>query len=345
MMHSSTSPLYPIIASNDITAAMMDGSRGTALITEAIQEAVGFRQMMGRIRKQFQKDSKWFFQTWNAEQVSDGTCRNAIAFEHASEEMLVTEPGPWMLDPADTWHGFSGLVDDYAMLDPIKVSVVTPGIQPNGALEAWGIPAQVVTAYLDAQGIQVEKTSDYTILFLFTIGITKGKWGTLVNALLDFKRDFDQNLALEIAIPSLVAHWPKCYGSLGLRDLASKMHLHILESRQMTWQARAVSELPVPRMTPSAAYQRLVQNDIELLPLERMADRVVATGVVPYPPGIPLLMPGESAGAPDGPHLTYLRTLERWDERFPGFEHDTHGIDHIDGRYFICCCNDGHSAS
>ena len=338
MMHSSTSPLYPIIASNDITTAMMDGPRGIALTTEAIQEAVGFRQMMGRIRKQFVDQSQWFFQTWNAELVKDGRSGGTIPFEHATEDLLVTEPDPWILHSTDSWHGFSGLAEDYAMLDPIKVSVVTPGINLNGGLEEWGIPAEVVTAYLDAQGIQVEKTSDYTILFLFTIGITKGKWGTLVNALLDFKRDFDDNMPLEQAIPMLVAQWPKRYSHLGLRDLASEMHRQIRESEQMMWQARAVSELPAVRMTPSAAYQRLVRNEIELLPLERMAERVVATGVVPYPPGIPLLMPGESAGPVDAPHLMYLRALERWDQRFPGFEHDTHGVDHRDGLYYISCC-------
>jgi len=338
MMHSSTSPLYPIIASNDITTAMMDGSSGIALTTEAIQEAVGFRQMMGRIRKQLGDRSEWFFQTWNADQVKDGKSGTFIPFEHAPEELLVTEPDAWVLHPGDSWHGFSGLAEDYAMLDPIKVSVVTPGITLNGGLEEWGIPAQVVTAYLDAEGIQVEKTTDYTILFLFTIGITKGKWGTLVNALLDFRRDFCANVPLEQAIPALVAQWPKRYGKLGLRDLALEMHEQIRQSQQMEWQARAVSELPAVRTTPAAAYQRLIQDEVELLPLERMDERVVATGVVPYPPGIPLLMPGESAGPLDGPHLTYLRALETWDQRFPGFEHDTHGVDHIDGRYYVSCC-------
>ena len=86
LTHSSTSPLYPIIASNDITAAMMDGSRGTALIMEANQEAVGFRQMRGRIRKQFQKDSTWFFQTWNAEQVRERESGNRHPAPHARGE-------------------------------------------------------------------------------------------------------------------------------------------------------------------------------------------------------------------------------------------------------------------
>ena len=85
------------------------------------------------------------------------------------------------------------------MLDPIKVSVVTPGVADKGGLDKRGIPATLLTAYLHRRGVEVEKTTDFTILFLFSIGITKGKWGTLLNALLEFKRDYDRN-----------ARWPKC---------------------------------------------------------------------------------------------------------------------------------------
>ena len=62
-------------------------------------------------------------------------------------------------------------------------------------------------------------------------------------------------------------------------------------------------------MTPSAAYQHLVRDEIEHVPLEELADRVLATSVVPYPPGIPMLMPGEATGPDDGPYLGYLRAL------------------------------------
>lgn len=44
------------------------------------------------------------------------------------------------------------------------------------------------------------------------------------------------------------------------------------------------------------------------------------------PPGIPVLMPGEGAGAPDGPLLRYLTALEAFDRRFPGFRSETHGV-------------------
>ena len=51
MMHTTTSPLYAIVASNDITSAMMDGSGGRSLTQEAINEAVDFRQVVGRMQR------------------------------------------------------------------------------------------------------------------------------------------------------------------------------------------------------------------------------------------------------------------------------------------------------
>jgi arginine decarboxylase len=242
-----------------------------------------------------------------------------------------------VLHPGDSWHGFEGLEDGYCMLDPIKVSVVTPGVALDGSLKEPGIPASLVTAYLGRRGIQVEKTTDFTILFLFSIGITKGKWGTLVNAFLDFKRDYDLNASLAQVLPELVRANPQRYGNLGLRDLANEMFTQLHASRQTHWLAEAFSTLPKPLMTPRQAYRQLVLNEVEKVPLDELADRVVATGVVPYPPGIPMLMPGENAGNADGPYLSYLRALHSWDERFPGFGHDTHGVENIGGAYYIYC--------
>ena len=84
-----------------------------------------------------------------------------------------------------------------------------------------------------------------------------------------------------------------------------------------------------------------MRDEIEHVPLEELADRVLATSVVPYPPGIPMLMPGESTGADDGPYLGYLRALQNWDKRFPGFGHDTHGVENRDGMHFIQCLKRG----
>lgn len=72
-----------------------------------------------------------------------------------------------------------------------------------------------------------------------------------------------------------------------------------------------------------------------------MVGRTVATGIVPYPPGIPLLMPGENAGPADGALLGYLKSLEAYDRLFPGFTHDTHGVEVEDGVYRCYCIKKG----
>jgi arginine decarboxylase len=341
MMQASTSPLYSIIVSNDITAAMMDGPGGRTLTDECIQEAVSFRQAMGRVHRDFAKKGEWFFNTWNPDSVRSSTSGKKVHFADAPAEQLATDPQCWVLHPGETWHGFGDLEDDYCMLDPIKVSIVTPGVADKGGLDKRGIPASLVTKYLSLRGVEVEKTTDFTILVLFSMGITKGKWGTLLNALLDFKRDYDSNAQLAQVLPQLAADHPGTYGTLGLRELADRMFAQLRDSKQTHWLAEAFSTLPKLVMTPSAAYQHLVRDEIEHVPLEKLANRVLATSVVPYPPGIPMLMPGESTGAKDGPYLGYLRALASWDKLFPGFGHDTHGIEHRDGVQYVQCLKAG----
>jgi hypothetical protein len=46
-------------------------------------------------------------------------------------------------------------------------------MSPDGTLHETGVPAPLVTAYLEQRGIVVARTTDFIILFLFSIGITK----------------------------------------------------------------------------------------------------------------------------------------------------------------------------
>ncbi len=327
MMHASTSPQYAIIASNDVSAAMMDGPGGTALIAESIDEAIAFRQMLARLQAEFEAAGDWFFGVWQPTHIDRKTL-----FHQAPPELLATDPACWMLAPDAAWHGFGDLGPDHCMLDPIKVTVTTPAAE-----EKHGIPAQILSAYLDAQGIVPEKTGDFSILFLFSLGITKGKWGTLINALLDFKRDYDANIPLTRALPALVAAHPARYQKLGLKDLTTDMFAKMRELELGGRLESAFSALPEPVCTPADAYRQLVEGNVERVALREMAGRIAATGVVPYPPGIPLAMPGEYLGAADGPVLAYLSALESFDAVFPGFAHDIHGIENSDGRYHAMC--------
>jgi arginine/lysine/ornithine decarboxylase len=338
MMHASTSPNYAIIASNDVSAAMMDSS-GEKITGTSIREAIAFRQMIAKLNADISEDSGWFFNIWQPPEIRNHKGAK-IPFHAADPEYLATEPSCWTLAPDAEWHGFGRIEEGYCMLDPIKVSVLTPGMTALGDAMPVGIPASVVTAYLAARGIVAEKTTDFTILFLFSLGVTKGKWGTLVNALLDFRKDYDRDAPLEHTLPELVAAHGDRYAGMGLRGLCDRMFEAMNGLRTTLLMGEAFSVLPEPKLSPVDAYERLVRNQIERITLDRLEGRILATGIVPYPPGIPLLMPGEHAGPADGPMIGYLRALEAFDLRFPGFAHDTHGVEVEDGVYSVLVVNE-----
>jgi arginine decarboxylase len=334
---ASTSPLYALIASNEVAAAMMDGPGGRALTQDVIDEAVACRLAIARIRQEFLRKKDWFFAPWNAEAIKDPRTGKRVPFHEAPVERLTTDPSCWVLHPGESWHGFDGLPDGWCMLDPIKFGIVCPGMKPDGELAASGVPADLVTAYLGRSGIVPSRTTDHMVLFLFSVGITKGKWGTLVNTLLDFKADYDRNAPLAEVVPAVAAAGPERYAGMGLKDLGDEMWAHMKKSRQGHWQAQAYATMPTPEMTPRRAFQRLMAGGAEKVPLGEMPGRVVAVGVIPYPPGIPIVMPGENLGKADGPWLTYLRTLQEWGHRFPGFAKEVEGTEEKDGVYHVYC--------
>ena len=49
-------------------------------------------------------------------------------FENISTDELATNEKYWNLDSTNLWHGFSKIASGQAMIDPLKITVVTPGI-------------------------------------------------------------------------------------------------------------------------------------------------------------------------------------------------------------------------
>jgi arginine decarboxylase len=342
MMHASTSPFYPMIACLDVAAAMMDGPGGRALVDEAIHEAIQFRKRVlavgGELARDTSGGSPWFFGVWQPDEVRDPKTGAVSSFSDTPNEVLENEQSCWTLRDNQAWHGFGDLGEDYCQLDPTKVTLTTPGVDVTGKLAEIGIPAPVLSSYLDARRIEVEKTGDYSILVLFTIGTTMGGCGSLLEGLLSFKRAYDAGQTLNEAIPGLVASFPERYDGVTLRQLCDEMHAEVKLHGTIELLSRAFNETPTARMKPSEAYQRLVRGHSENVHLSAMAERVASVMVVPYPPGIPILMPGESAGAVDGPILQYLIALQEFDKKFPGFAHDIHGVERDEfGEFFIEC--------
>ncbi|MFD9335071.1 Orn/Lys/Arg decarboxylase N-terminal domain-containing protein [Streptomyces sp. NPDC060028] len=347
MMHGTTSPLYPAIASLDVATAMMDGAQGQWLIDEAVTEAIRFRQAVVRTGRRIAAAGDrpgWFFGVWQPESVTDPATGARVAFADAPPSLLSREPSCWHLEPGADWHGFAGLSEGYCLLDPVKVTLTCPGVTATGETGDWGIPARILTAYLAARGIVVEKTDSYTTLVLFSMGITKGKWGTLMDALIDFKALHDADAPLDRVLPGLVEQFPRRYGRTTLGALCREMHEHLTRAELITALDAAFQELPEPVAPPRHCYQLLIRGGTERVRLAEAAGRVAAAMVTVTPPGIPVLMPGESTGAPDGPLLRYLRALEAFDRVFPGFHSEAHGVsvDPDNGDYLIECVRTAH---
>src|SRR5580765_6093854 len=327
MMHTSTSPQYGIIASCDVAAAMMEQPAGRALVQETIDEAMGFRRAMTAVKNQQQES--WWFEVW---QPAD------IAGHPVDEKRL------WVLRPSDPWHGFQGLAENHVMLDPIKVTILAPGLSADGTMREHGIPAAVVTKFLSSRRIEIEKTGLYSFLVLFSMGITRGKWSTLVTELLNFKDLYDADAPLLRALPGLVEAHPEAYATMGLKQLCDGMHHVYREDAVPKAQRDMYTTLPEMAMRPADAYEHLVRGEVESVEIDHLSGRILAVMVVPYPPGIPLIMPGERITPATKSIHDYLLYAREFDRRFPGFETDIHGLrfEPTAGgkRYLIDCVNE-----
>lgn len=334
MMHTSTSPQYSIIGSLDVATRMMQDGRGKVLIGDCISEAVAFRKKLYAVEKELAKKKDWFFTCW---QPTKG--KGKKAFGDTADHELENQAAYWELDPAQGWHGFDGLSKGYAMLDPIKVTIVAPGINPDGSMAETGIPAALVASFLEADGVVPEKTNIYSFLMLFSMGVTRGKSGSLLAALFEFKRSYDANLPLEQVFPKLTRDYPERYLGMGLKDLADEMHQHYRARNMAKIVKKVYDTLPEAALTPAQAYDAVVRDQVDLLPLSELKGRVAAVMVVPYPPGIPIVMPGERFDAASSVIIDYLSMMEEFDGAFPGFESENHGVEvrRVDGqlRYHV----------
>jgi arginine decarboxylase len=320
LMHTSTSPQYAIIASCDVAAAMMEPPGGNALVEESILEAIDFRRAMRKIDEEFGKD--WWFKVWGP--------------EHLIEEGI-GDREDWMLKSNDRWHGFGDLAPGFNMLDPIKATVITPGLDVSGAFSNPGMPAAVVTKYLAEHGIIVEKTGLYSFFIMFTIGVTKGRWNSLVTELQQFKDDYDHNRPLWRILPEFVGKYPQ-YEKVGLRDLCTQIH-GVYKANDI---ARLTTEMYLsnmePAMRPADAWARLAHREIDRVEIDHLEGRITSVLLTPYPPGIPLLIPGERFNATI---VRYLKFAKSFNQKFPGFDTDIHGLvaDETSrrSRYYVDC--------
>lgn len=118
-------------------------------------------------------------------------------------------------------------------------------------------------------------------------------------------------------------------------------HTHLVQ-RAAQLITQMYTSVMQPVMRPSEAYARMAHKRVKRVPIDDLEGCITAVLLTPYPPGIPLLIPGEMVNATI---VAYLRAMRSFNEEFPGFQTEIHGlVEEPNNRgtmdYFLDCVAD-----
>jgi len=351
MMHMSTSPFYPMFASLDVGAQMMKGNAGFVLWNDALKMGIELRKKIREIAKVYAKNAdpekRWFFNPFVPDRVTivDSEYTSDlinVPWEDIPTDVLVMEQQAWLMREGAKWHGYKSVRDDFVMIDPAKMMLLTPGINTKTEeYDRWGVPAPMLGKYLRSRGIVHEKTDFNLILFLITPGIEKNKAGTLLAELIRFKELFDKNALMEEVYPKLTSEFPNLYKGKGIKEVAKLIHNIYKENNAKSLQKQLFEEKHFPEMamTPQEAQSKMISGEVDFIPLTEAHGRIAATLALVYPPGIGVIFPGERYDEKAKPMMDYFKLFEETNPSFPGFDNEIQGAylqkdEHGKERYF-----------
>src|SRR6202041_2712656 len=166
--------------------------------------AIELRKKLRAVRQEFERREqdparRWFFDPFVPDRVrlADAAQEGGVhevPWESIATDALASNAKFWEFLPGAPWHGFTDVLPGFAITDPNKLTLLTPGFnRSTGEYETHGIPAPVVSQYLRENRVVPEKNDLNSLLFLLTPGVEASKAGTLVSALVAFKRLYDDN--------------------------------------------------------------------------------------------------------------------------------------------------------
>ncbi|NEN87868.1 MAG: hypothetical protein F6K48_02655 [Okeania sp. SIO3H1] len=357
LMNTSTSPQYGLIASLDVATAMMADDKGKEQVQNAISNSIEFRNAIGKLNNS--SSGVAHFQAWQPSNIAGNETRS---FQEMLEEYvkkryaagkeaktpLSLNSDDWKLTPDNVdWHGFHDITEyDDILLDPTKVTVLTRGLKmaDEAYEDTGGIPASIVAWYLNdgkdaggsiKQSIVIEKTGIYSFLVLYTIGVEAGQVIATIDGMQSFIDDYEADVPLDI---------PEAPGT-GLKTFCEQMH-QFMKTGQIAETLRDLfleENRAIAEISPAEAYQKLIAGEVERVKIEdlmyentggELEGRTAAVQVTPYPPGIPMIMPGEKFNQAI---VDYLEYNKNFDSQFPGFKTHVHGLTIENGEYYVLC--------
>ena len=277
MTHTSTSPNYQILASLDVGRRQME-LEGFELVRRQLEMATTFRDA-----------------------VQNHTSLRRHFRILTAEDLIPAEYRGFGGDSAQDMTGLQQAFErDEFVLDPSRITldIGLTGVDGDTFKHAY---------LMDRYGIQVNKTSRNTVLFMTNIGTTRSSVAYLLEVLIKLAQELDDEIgrmgpldqrAHEVRVQALTSQPPP------LPDF-SAFHPRF----------RRTSDGSTPEGNLRDAFflsynERMCEyltGDEAQTRLDAGRDVVSATFVTPYPPGFPILVPGQIISRDI---LTFMRVLD-----------------------------------
>jgi ornithine decarboxylase len=312
MLHASTSPFYPLFAALDVNAKIHEGESGRRLWAECVDLGIEARKAIIANCKMI----KPFIPPVVAGRPWQDHPTTAIAQERRF----------FSFEPGEKWHGFEGYAQDEYFVDPCKLLLTTPGIDPQtGQYTDFGVPAAILANYLRENGIVPEKADLNSILFLLTPAESVEKMANLVAMLAQFEQHIEDDTPLVDVLPTIYQKYSQRYKGYTLRQLCQEMHdLYVsFEVKDLQKAMFRKASFPAIAMNPQDANSEFIRGNVELVRLSQSEGRIAAEGALPYPPGVLCVVPGEVWGSAA---LRYFLALEEGVNMLPGFSPELQGV-------------------
>jgi arginine decarboxylase len=266
LTHTSTSPNQQLLASLDLARRQVD-IEGFQLVRQVYDMALVFRH---RVRKD-RLISKWFRILDESDLVPEEFRASAVSSYRQVRQGALEE---WN----EAWRS------DEFVLDPTRVTLFLGNTGMNG----FDFREKIL---MDRFGIQINKTSINSVLLIFTIGVTWSSVHHLLDVLRRVAADFDREKEGASA-----ADWALHERRV---DEITQDLPHLPDFSEFDIAFRPVDACSVGDMR-AAFYAGYEESDREYVQIgaagRRLAEGtnlVSTTFVVPYPPGFPVLVPGQ----------------------------------------------------
>lgn len=318
MMHASTSPFYQLFAALDMNARIHEGEGGKKLWKDALILGI-------ELRKEIIKKCH-YLKPFLPDTVGNRKWENADTAQIAADRRF------WAFSPKAGWHGFKGYGENQYFLDPMKLMLITPGIDiPTGSYEDFGIPGTIVAEYLRENKIIPEKCDLNDILFLLTPAETEEKLHRLLEKLVQFETFIDQDAPMEKVLPQVYGAYETYYKGYTIRKLCQEMHDFYKERNVAALQQQLFDQnhLPPYAMSPREAEGEYFRGNGELIDLKDAEGRIALESALPYPPGILCIHPGERWTKTA---IHYFMDLVDSINALPGFPPEVQGVYVEDGK-------------